>query len=49
MLNISDALKKVQIRQKNSVEDNSLQVALEGGKKAVLQGSMNVLLVSGNI
>ncbi|KAL6179605.1 hypothetical protein ACLB2K_051118 [Fragaria x ananassa] len=41
---ISDALKKVQIRQKNSVEDNSLQVALEGGKKAVLQGSMNVLL-----
>ncbi|XP_004300453.1 PREDICTED: vacuolar protein sorting-associated protein 51 homolog isoform X2 [Fragaria vesca subsp. vesca] len=41
---ISDALKKVQIRQKNSGEDNSLQVALEGGKKAVLQGSMNVLL-----
>ncbi|XP_050379239.1 vacuolar protein sorting-associated protein 51 homolog [Argentina anserina] len=41
---ISDALKKVQIRQKSSGEDNSLQVALEGGKKAVLQGSMNVLL-----
>ncbi|KAM5575996.1 vacuolar protein sorting-associated protein 51 [Rosa sericea] len=41
---ISDALKKVQIKQKNSGEDYSLQVALEGGKKAVLQGSMNVLL-----
>ncbi|KAK9930701.1 hypothetical protein M0R45_027730 [Rubus argutus] len=41
---ISDALTKAHIRQKDSGDDYSLQVALEGGKKAVLQGSMNVLL-----
>ncbi|KAM2059161.1 hypothetical protein TB1_030766 [Malus domestica] len=41
--NISDALTKAHTRQKDR-EEYSLQVALEGGKKAVLQGSMDVLL-----
>ncbi|XP_068315696.1 vacuolar protein sorting-associated protein 51 homolog isoform X1 [Pyrus communis] len=41
--NSSDALTKAHTRQKDR-EEYSLQVALEGGKKAVLQGSMDVLL-----
>ncbi|VVA39980.1 PREDICTED: vacuolar [Prunus dulcis] len=41
---ISDALTKAHTRQKDKGEEYSLQVALEGGKKAVLQGSMDVLL-----
>ncbi|KAH7511138.1 hypothetical protein JRO89_XSUnG0221800 [Xanthoceras sorbifolium] len=42
--NISDALTKVYVGQKEGIEEHSLQVALEAGKKAVLQGSMDVLL-----
>ncbi|XP_031260097.1 vacuolar protein sorting-associated protein 51 homolog [Pistacia vera] len=41
---ISDALTKVYVGQKEGVEEHPLQVALEGSKKAVLQGSMDVLL-----
>ncbi|PQQ13923.1 vacuolar protein sorting-associated protein 51 homolog [Prunus yedoensis var. nudiflora] len=41
---ISDALTKAHTRQKDKGEEYILQVALEGGKKAVLQGSMDVLL-----
>ncbi|GLT55811.1 hypothetical protein SLA2020_288990 [Shorea laevis] len=41
---ISDAVMKVNSRQKDEVEEYSLQAALEGSKKAVLQGSMDVLL-----
>uniref|UniRef100_A0A5B7AYV3 Vacuolar protein sorting-associated protein 51 homolog n=1 Tax=Davidia involucrata TaxID=16924 RepID=A0A5B7AYV3_DAVIN len=45
LLDISDALTKVQCRQKEGVEeDYSLQAALEASKKAVIQGSMDVLL-----
>lgn len=32
-------------KQKEGVEEDSLQVALEASKKAVLQGSMDALLV----
>ncbi|BBH02642.1 Vps51/Vps67 family protein [Prunus dulcis] len=39
-----NALTKAHTRQKDKGEEYSLQVALEGGKKAVLQGSMDVLL-----
>lgn len=45
MFELADALTKAHIRQKDKGDEYSLQVALEGGKKAVLQGSMNVLLV----
>uniref|UniRef100_A0A2N9IR06 Vacuolar protein sorting-associated protein 51 homolog n=1 Tax=Fagus sylvatica TaxID=28930 RepID=A0A2N9IR06_FAGSY len=41
---ISDALTKVHVRQKKGGEEYSLQVVLEASKKAVLQGSMDVLL-----
>ncbi|KAA8543033.1 hypothetical protein F0562_021472 [Nyssa sinensis] len=45
LLDISDALTKVQYRQKEGVEeDYSLQAALEASKKTVIQGSMDVLL-----
>ncbi|KAK9282372.1 hypothetical protein L1049_005289 [Liquidambar formosana] len=45
LLNISDSLVKVQLRQKEGVgKEYSLQVALEASKKAVIQGSMDVLL-----
>ncbi|KAG6606940.1 Vacuolar protein sorting-associated protein 51-like protein, partial [Cucurbita argyrosperma subsp. sororia] len=42
--NISDALTRVHTRKKEDVQEYSLQLALEAGKKAVLQGSMDVLL-----
>ncbi|KAL9435548.1 hypothetical protein AB3S75_021759 [Citrus x aurantiifolia] len=41
---ISDALTKVYVGQKEGMEGCPLQVALEASKKAVLQGSMDVLL-----
>lgn len=42
-----DALTKVQCRPKEGVEETySLQAALEASKKAVIQGSMDVLLVN---
>ncbi|XWS31818.1 hypothetical protein CRYUN_Cryun23aG0108900 [Craigia yunnanensis] len=41
---ISDALLKVNVSPKEAAEEHSLQVALEASKKAVLQGSMDVLL-----
>ncbi|XP_050267110.1 vacuolar protein sorting-associated protein 51 homolog [Quercus robur] len=41
---ISDALTKVHVRQKDGGKEYSLQVVLETSKKAVLQGSMDVLL-----
>ncbi|CAK9152906.1 unnamed protein product [Ilex paraguariensis] len=45
LLDISDALTKVQRRQKEGVEEEySLQAALEASKRAVIQGSMDVLL-----
>lgn len=45
LFELADALTKAHTRQKDKGEEYSLQVALEGGKKAVLQGSMDVLLV----
>lgn len=42
---MEDALTKAHIEQKDGVEKDSLQVALEASKKRVLQGSMDVLLV----
>ncbi|XVE73430.1 hypothetical protein DITRI_Ditri11bG0117400 [Diplodiscus trichospermus] len=41
---ISDALLKVNFSPKDAAEEHPLQVALEASKKAVLQGSMDVLL-----
>ncbi|XP_030488955.1 vacuolar protein sorting-associated protein 51 homolog isoform X1 [Cannabis sativa] len=41
---ISDTLTKSRIDQKDGLEKDSLQVALEASKKKVLQGSMDVLL-----
>jgi hypothetical protein len=41
----ADSLTKVHVRQKDRAEEYSLQIALEASKKAVLQGSMDVLLV----
>ncbi|KAK8509793.1 hypothetical protein V6N13_093640 [Hibiscus sabdariffa] len=41
---ISDALLRVTVSSKEAAEEHSLQVALEASKKAVLQGSMDVLL-----
>ncbi|GAB4830574.1 Vacuolar protein sorting-associated protein 51 [Ancistrocladus abbreviatus] len=42
---ISDSLMKVQIRQRETAtEDHPLKVVLEASKKAVIQGSMGVLL-----
>ncbi|GLU17151.1 hypothetical protein SLE2022_335450 [Rubroshorea leprosula] len=41
---IPDAVLKVNSRPKDEVKEYSLQAALEGSKKAVLQGSMDVLL-----
>ena len=45
MFELADALTKVHVRQKKGGEEYSLQVVLEASKKAVLQGSMDVLLV----
>lgn len=45
LLNVSDALTKVQTKQKEGAgEEHPLQVSLEGSKKAVIQGSMAILL-----
>lgn len=44
LLDISDALTKAHIEEKDGVENDSLQAALEASKKRVLQGSMDVLL-----
>ncbi|PON72395.1 Vacuolar protein sorting-associated protein [Trema orientale] len=44
LLDISDALTKAHTEQKDGVEKDLLQVALEASKKKVLQGSMDVLL-----
>ncbi|XP_052289068.1 vacuolar protein sorting-associated protein 51 homolog isoform X2 [Citrus sinensis] len=41
---ISDALTKVYVGQKEGMEEFPLQVALGASKKAVLQGSMDILL-----
>ncbi|KAA3462423.1 vacuolar protein sorting-associated protein 51-like protein [Gossypium australe] len=41
---ISDALLRVNVSSKEAAEELPLQVALEASKKAVLQGSMDVLL-----
>ncbi|XVF72739.1 hypothetical protein PTKIN_Ptkin12aG0144500 [Pterospermum kingtungense] len=41
---ISDALLKVNVSLKEAAEEHPLQVALEASKKAVLQGSMDILL-----
>ncbi|KAH1073907.1 hypothetical protein J1N35_026235 [Gossypium stocksii] len=41
---ISDALVRVNVSSKEAAEELPLQVALEASKKAVLQGSMDVLL-----
>ncbi|KAH9805416.1 vacuolar protein sorting-associated protein 51-like [Citrus sinensis] len=41
---ISDALAKVYVGQKEGMEEFPLQVALGASKKAVLQGSMDILL-----
>ncbi|CAA3008277.1 vacuolar protein sorting-associated protein 51 homolog isoform X2 [Olea europaea var. sylvestris] len=43
LLDISDALTKAQVGQKQGVEEYSLQVALEASRKAVIQGSLDVL------
>lgn len=45
MFELADALTKAHVEQKDGVEKDSLQVALEASKKKVLQGSMDVLLV----
>lgn len=43
---IADSLMKIQINQKETVkEEHPLQAILEASKKAVIQGSMGVLLV----
>lgn len=44
-LNLADALTKAHNKQKEGVKEDILQVALEASKKAVLQGSMDLLLV----
>ncbi|KAK2993370.1 hypothetical protein RJ640_008971 [Escallonia rubra] len=41
---LGDALTNAESRKKNEVEEYSLQVALEASKRAVIQGSMDVLL-----
>ncbi|PIM98288.1 hypothetical protein CDL12_29236 [Handroanthus impetiginosus] len=44
-LNVSDALTKVQVTQKDGIEEEyPLQAALEASKKAMIHGSMDVLL-----
>ncbi|CAL5425899.1 unnamed protein product [Camellia sinensis] len=43
LLDISDALTKVQYRPKEGAEEYTLQSALDASKKAVIEGSMNVL------
>lgn len=45
LFELADALTKAHNKQKEGEEEDSLQVALEASKKAVLQGSMDVLLV----
>lgn len=45
LFELADALTKVHNKQKEGVKEDSLQVALEASKKAVLQGSMDLLLV----
>lgn len=45
LFELADALTKAHIEEKDGVENDSLQVALEASKKRVLQGSMDVLLV----
>lgn len=42
---MADSLTEVHVKQKEGVGEYSLQTALEASKKAVLQGSMDVLLV----
>ncbi|EYU38432.1 hypothetical protein MIMGU_mgv1a001602mg [Erythranthe guttata] len=45
LVNISDSLKKVQFAPKeDTVEENSLETAFEASKRAVIQGSLDVLL-----
>ncbi|KAK3011239.1 hypothetical protein RJ639_010694 [Escallonia herrerae] len=44
LLKVSDALTNAEARKKDEVEEYSLQVALEASKRAVIQGSMDVLL-----
>lgn len=44
LLEVSEALTKIQTRPKETLEESSLQIALEGSKKAVIQGSMDLLL-----
>eukprot|EP00268_Persea_americana_P047209 TRINITY_DN4904_c0_g1_i1.p1 TRINITY_DN4904_c0_g1~~TRINITY_DN4904_c0_g1_i1.p1 ORF type:complete len:780 (-),score=143.32 TRINITY_DN4904_c0_g1_i1:167-2506(-) len=45
LLDVSESLKRVQNKPKEgSAEDSTLQIALESGKKAVIQGSMDLLL-----
>ncbi|KAK3042977.1 hypothetical protein RJ639_000954 [Escallonia herrerae] len=44
LLKVSDALTNAESRKKDEVEEYSLQVALEASKRAVIQGSMDVLL-----
>lgn len=43
LLDISDALTKAKVGEKQGVEEYSLQAALEASRKAVIQGSMDVL------
>lgn len=45
LFELADALSKVHNKPKEGAKEDSLQVALEAGKKAVLQGSMDLLLV----
>ncbi|CAN1236701.1 Vacuolar protein sorting-associated protein 51 homolog [Linum grandiflorum] len=41
---VSDALTNVHVNQKEALEENPLQVAMEAGKNSLLKGSMDVLL-----
>ena len=45
MFELAEAITKAHIEEKDGVENDSLQAALEASKKRVLQGSMDVLLV----
>ncbi|XP_073106705.1 vacuolar protein sorting-associated protein 51 homolog [Elaeis guineensis] len=44
LLEVSEALTKIQPKPKEALEESLLQMALEGSKKAVIQGSMDLLL-----
>ena len=48
-MKLADALTKVYVGQKEGMEEFPLQVALGASKKAVLQGSMDILLVIYNM